>query len=123
MKKFILLLLLLPLLVNAQITNTMAIGATISTIDAGRGNYVSGIQLEAGISDSLKFQVSSDGTTYSYLKNGDSTLYVLRADSSTSYSFSLDPDKFFAWRYIKVESYDAIAKESKWLMYIREKKR
>lgn len=123
MKKLILLLLFLPLLVNAQIIDSLAIGATTSTIDAGRGNYVSGIQLDQGITDTLMFQVSVDGTTYSNLVNGDSTLYLLRADSSASQALALDPVKFYAWRYLKVISYDAVAKTKKSIKHIREKKR
>ena len=54
----------------------------------------------------LQFLVSMDGTTYNLLKDNDRTLVqVTVAATNTNLNTWLDANKFSAWRYVKVATY------------------
>lgn len=109
MKRLLILMvvILFPLILSAQThTATLDSGTTVtSAMNFGRGNYPTAIEVTQGLTDSLKFQVSIDGTNYRYLTNAGAVYYVL-VDSSIVSCISLDKTIFFPWGYLKVESYD-----------------
>ena len=124
MKRFLILVLFLPIVATAQIVDSVAVGDSLTTqMDAGGSNYFSGIVIDQGVSDTLMFKVSGDGTNYVYLATSDSALYYVRVDSSRANAVTLSRDYFYPWRYLQIESQDPIASTKKAIRFIRERRR
>ena len=107
MKKAILLFIVMVLPLMAQNQVTVLEGETLSdVVNCGRGNWLSGVIVPQGLTDSLAFTVSFDNVTFYPLVN-DSARYIIKIDSTKATAVQLKKDYFYSWRYVKLESWDA----------------
>ena len=91
-------------------TATIGAGASVSAAVALGGYKPVGMVLPATASGDfdantarIQFDVSTDGTTYNKLRGNDGTLVELTvAANNTLGATYFDPDKFAAWRFLKV---------------------
>jgi len=105
---FIILFVLLPILVFSQGSQTASWmpDSTLSrAINLPINTYPVGIVLPAAFTDSLKFQITYNGTDYPYLHDAriDSTnVYKISVDNTLSILVPLDPAVFFFVRRFKI---------------------
>jgi len=96
-------------------TATISASGSLSAAVPLGGKALVGIMMAAtGSGDfdantvSLQFNVSMDGTTYELLKDNDGSLVkVVVAENNTLGATHLAPDKFAAWRFVKISTHKA----------------
>lgn len=100
--------LLLPVILSAQNFETaywLTDDSLSQAISLPPNTYPTGLVLLQSFADSLKFQISHDGTNYNYLHDSrmdSARVYVIEVDSSQTVMLPLDPDVFFNVRRFKI---------------------
>lgn len=111
--KYLFLVLFLIGFINAQNGNLVVFQSiqvdsaeTNFTVNLEKGFFLAGLLVPASVTDTIQFEVVSEGTDYEIHKT-DGTMYTVVCDSSQTTAIPLDPTIMYPWKSVKVLLNDA----------------
>lgn len=111
--KYLFLVLFLIGFINAQNGNLVIFQSiqvdsaeTNFTVNLEKGFFLAGLLVPASVTDTIHFEVVSEGTDYEIHKT-DGTMYTVVCDSSQTTAITLNPTIMYPWKSVKVLLNDA----------------
>lgn len=111
--KYLFLVLFLIGFINAQNGNLVVFQSiqvdsaeTNFTVNLEKGFYLAGLLVPASVTDTIQFEVVSEGTDYE-IHNADGTIYTVVCDSNHTTAIPLSPTIMYPWKTVKVLLNDA----------------
>lgn len=111
--KYLFLVLFLIGFINAQNGNLVVFQSiqvdsaeTNFTVNLEKGFFLAGLLVPASVTDTIHFEVVSEGTDYEIHKT-DGTMYTVVCDSSQTTAITLNPTIMYPWKSVKVLLNDA----------------
>lgn len=111
--KYLFLVLFLIGFINAQNGNLVVFQSiqvdsaeTNFTVNLEKGFFLAGLLVPASVTDTIQFEVVSEGTDYEIHKT-DGTMYTVVCDSSQTTAITLNPTIMYPWKSVKVLLNDA----------------
>lgn len=111
--KYLFLVLFLIGFINAQNGNLVIFQSiqvdsaeTNFTVNLEKGFFLAGLLVPASVTDTIQFEVVSEGTDYEIHKT-DGTMYTVVCDSSQTTAITLNPTIMYPWKSVKVLLNDA----------------
>lgn len=111
--KYLFLVLFLIGFINAQNGNLVVFQSiqvdsaeTNFTVNLEKGFFLAGLLVPASVTDTIQFEVVSEGTDYEIHKT-DGTMYTVVCDSNQTTAIPLDPTIMYPWKSVKVLLNDA----------------